>query len=56
MAEDDLAGKLSGLIEEIKTVMERRKERIEALRNEINEIEEQNAELEKTISNLLSAF
>lgn len=56
MAEDDLGDKLSGLMEEIKTVMERRKERIEELRNEINAIEEQNASLEKTISELLSGF
>ena len=56
MAEDDLGDKLSGLMEEIKTVMERRKERIEELRNEINAIEEQNASLEKTIGELLSGF
>lgn len=56
MAEDELGDKLSGLMEEIKTVMERRKERIEDLRNEISAIEDQNAALEKTISELLSGF
>lgn len=56
MAEDDLGGKLAGLVEEIRTVMESRKERIEELRAEIEQIEQQNADLEKTISDLLSGF
>jgi cell division protein FtsB len=56
MADDDLSGKLAGLLTEIKEVMESRKERIEELRKEISDIEAQNAELEKTISDLLSGF
>lgn len=56
MADDDLSGKLAGLLTEIKEVMESRKERIEELRNEIAGIEAQNIELEKTISDLLSGF
>jgi cell division protein FtsB len=56
MADDDLSGKLAGLLTEIKEVMESRKERIEELRNEIADIEAQNIELEKTISDLLSGF
>jgi len=54
--DDDLSGKLAGLLSEIKEVMESRKERIEELRKEITDIEAQNAELEKTISDLLSGF
>ena len=56
MADDDLSGKLAGLLSEIKEVMGSRKERIEELRKEITNIEAQNAELEKTISDLLSGF
>ena len=56
MADDDLSGKLAGLLSEIKEVKESRKERIEELRKEIADIEAQNAELEKTISDLLSGF
>ena len=56
MEDDDLSGKLAGLLSEIKEVMESRKERIEELRKEITDIEAQNAELEKTISDLLSGF
>ena len=56
MADNDLSGKLAGLLTEIKEVMESRKERIEELRKEITDIEAQNAELEKTISDLLSGF
>jgi len=56
MADDDLSGKLAGLLSEIKEVMESRKERIEELRKEITDIESQNAELEKTISDILSGF
>ena len=56
MADDDLSGKLAGLLSEIKEVMESRKERLEELRKEITDIEAQNAELEKTISDLLSGF
>lgn len=56
MAENDLGGKLASLVDEIRTVMEDRKERIEKLRAEIEEIEQQNVDLEKTISDLLSGF
>ena len=36
--------------------MEKRKERIQALRQEITDIERDNEELEKTISDLLDTF
>ena len=45
--EVDLGEKLEKLVEEIKEVMERRKERIAELRAEIERIEQDNVSLEK---------
>ena len=54
--EVDLGEKLEKLIEEIKEVMERRKERIAELRAEIDRIEQDNVGLENTIGELLKGF
>ena len=55
-AEVDLGEKLEKLVEEIKEVMERRKERIAELRAEIERIEQDNVSLENTIGELLKGF
>ena len=54
--EVDLGGKLEKLVEEIKEVMERRRERIAELRSEIDSIEQDNVKLENTIGELLKGF
>ena len=54
--EVDLGEKLEKLVEEIKEVMERRKERIAELRAEIERIEQDNVSLENTIGELLKEF
>ena len=54
--EVDLGEKLEKLVEEIKEVMERRKERIAQLRAEIERIEQDNVSLENTIGELLKGF
>ena len=54
--EVDLGEKLEKLVEEIKEVMERRKERIAELRAEIERIEQDNVSLENTIGKLLKGF
>ena len=54
--EVDLGEKLEKLVEEIKEVMERRKERIAELRAEIARIEQDNVGLENTIGELLKGF
>ena len=54
--EVDLGEKLEKLVEEIKEVMERRKERIAELRAEIESIEQDNVSLENTIGELLKGF
>ena len=51
-----LGEKLEKLVEEIKEVMERRKERIAELRAEIERIEQDNVSLENTIGELLKGF
>ena len=61
MAEDekeevDLGSKLETLVDEIKEVMEKRKERIAELRAEIEGIEADNVKLENTIGELLKGF
>lgn len=58
MAEDeeDLSKRLATVLDEIRDVMEKRKVRIESLRQEIADIERDNEELEKTISDLLNTF
>ena len=54
--EVDQGEKLEKLVEEIKEVMERRKERIAELRAEIERIEQDNVSLENTIGELLKGF
>ncbi len=54
--EVDLGEKLEKLVEEIKEVMERRKERIAQLKAEIERIEQDNVSLENTIGELLKEF
>ena len=54
--EVDLGEKLEKLVEEIKEVMERRKERIAELRAEIERIAQDNVSLENTIGELLKGF
>ena len=54
--EVDLGEKLEKLVEEIKEVMERRKERIAELRAEIDRIEQDNVGLENTNGELLKGF
>ncbi|MGC6473781.1 MAG: hypothetical protein ACON5P_03990 [Candidatus Puniceispirillaceae bacterium] len=54
--EEDLSKRLATVLDEIREVMEKRKDRIEALRQEIADIERDNEELEKTISDLLDTF
>ena len=54
--EVDLGEKLEKLVEEIKEVMERRKERIAELRAEIERIEHDYVSLENTIGELLIGF
>ena len=56
VSEVDLSGRLAAVLEEIRDVMEKRKQRIEELRQEITNIENDNDELEKTISELLDSF
>ncbi|MGB1625742.1 MAG: hypothetical protein ACPHCL_06300 [Candidatus Puniceispirillaceae bacterium] len=58
MAEDeeDLSNRLATVLDEIREVMEKRKTRIESLRQEIADIERDNEELEKTIADLLATF
>ena len=58
MAEDeeDLSKRLATVLDEIREVMEKRKARIESLRQEIADIERDNEELEKTIADLLATF
>ena len=52
----DLGAKLEALVDEIKEVMERRKERIAELRTEIERIEQDNVKLENTIGELIKGF
>lgn len=52
----ELEDKLNSLLQELKTVMRSRQERIAALRAEIEAIERQNESLETTIAELLKSF
>ncbi len=54
--EVDLGAKMETLVEEIKEVMEKRRERIAELRAEIESIEQDNVKLENTIGELLKGF
>ena len=56
VSEADLSGRLATVLEEIRDVMEKRKQRIEELRQEITNIDNDNEELERTISELLDSF
>ena len=54
--EIDLGAKMESLVDEIKEVMEKRRERIAELRSEIESIEQDNVKLENTIGELLKGF
>ena len=54
--EEVLSAKLEGLLGEVSKVMESRKERIEELRAEIDQIDKETAALETTIGTILSSF
>ena len=54
--EVDLGAKMESLVDEIKEVMEKRRERIAELRSEIESIEQDNVKLENTIGELLKGF
>ena len=56
ISEADLSGRLATVLEEIRDVMEKRKQRIEELRQEITDIENDNKKKKKTISELLDSF
>jgi len=51
-----LEDSLQELIEELKSVMEARADRVKELQAEIDEIEKSNAELEDRISEMLKGF
>ena len=51
VSEADLSGRLATVLEEIRDVMEKRKQRIEELRQEITQIENDNDDLEKLLVN-----
>jgi cell division protein FtsB len=53
---DALEQRLNSLLQELKTVMRSRQERIAELRAEIEEIERQNETLEQTVTELLKSF
>jgi cell division protein FtsB len=53
---EDLTKKLEGIILDLKNLMKQRKDRIETLRAEIDEIEASNESLEKEIQSMLSYF
>jgi capsule polysaccharide export protein KpsE/RkpR len=53
---DDLTKKLQTVLDELKSVMKARKDRIEDLRAEIETIEADNASLEKQIEEMLNSF
>lgn len=53
---EDLTGKLTTVLAELRDVMEQRKNRIEELRQEIARIENENDDLEKQIQELINAF
>ena len=56
ISEADLSGRLATVLEEIRDVMEKRKQRIEELSQEITEIESDNDDLEQTISGLTEVW
>jgi hypothetical protein len=53
---EDLTRKLTGLLEEMKTLMASRRERVLQLQAEINEIEKENTNLQSAIETMLKDF
>ena len=54
--EVDLTAKLQTTLEELKQVMQQRRDKVEDLHAQIAEIEKENEELQATIENLLEGF
>ena len=54
--EVDLTAKLQTTLDELKQVMQQRRERVEDLHAQIAEIEKENEQLQATIENLLEGF
>ncbi len=53
---ENLAGKLSVVLSELGDVMNDRKKQVEALRDQITMIENENEDLEKSIRDLIDSF
>jgi len=53
---ENLAGKLSVVLSELGDVMNDRKKQVEALRDQITLIENENEDLEKSIRDLIDSF
>ena len=53
---ENLAGKLSVVLSELGDVMNERKKQVEALRDQITFIENENDDLEKSIRDLIDSF
>ena len=53
---ENLAGKLSVVLSELGDVMNVRKKQVEALRDQITIIENENEDLEKSIRDLIDSF
>jgi len=53
---ENLAGKLSVVLSELGDVMNERKKQVEALRDQITIIENENEDLEKSIRDLIDSF
>jgi len=53
---ENLAGKLSVVLSELGDVMNERKKQVEALRDQITMIENENEDLEKSIRDLIDQF
>jgi len=53
---ENLAGKLSVVLSELGDVMNERKKQVEALRDQITMIENENEDLEKSIRDLMDQF
>jgi cell division protein FtsB len=53
---ENLAGKLSVVLSELGDVMNERKKQVEALRDQITMIENENEDLEKSIRDLIDSF
>ena len=53
---ENLAGKLSVVLSELGDVMNERKKQVEALRDQITTIENENEDLERSIQDLINSF